>query len=264
MYIPADLEKVVLRLKIAFERGYLSRACIQTALYNGWWEDTVYLIKTIRNESLIPISLSVFPLDDWRYKELIGMGIEELVIPLDACTREIFDKIKGKNAGGPYSWEGHMDGLMRASRIFKKVGTHLMLGLGENDEEAVRIIAGLWETAVNPALFYYTYVPGTQLAQKENQDSVRHYRTVQLARYLIVEGMAAYPGMSFSNGVLCNFGIGKEIVLAIINEGRAFQTSGCAGCNRPMANETYSNIFNFPRKLDSKDIEKIKHDMGIF
>ncbi len=264
MYIPAELEKVVLRLKIAFERGYLSRACIQTVLYDGWWEDTIYLIKRIRRESRIPISLSVFPLSDGRYRELREAGIEEIVIPLDACTREIFENIKGKKAGGPYSWDGHMDGLVRASRIFNKVGTHLMLGLGESDEDAARIIAQMWENRVNPALFYYTYVPGAQLARKENEGSAKHYRTVQLARYLIVEGVAAYVDMRFSNGVLCDFGVGKETVLAIVNEGRPFQTSGCSGCNRPMANETYSEIFNFPGKPDVKDIEKIKQDLGIF
>lgn len=264
MYIPVELEKVVLRLKIAFERGYLSRACIQTVLYDGWWEDTIYLIKRIRKESWIPVSLSVFPLSDGRYRELRETGIEEIVIPLDACTREIFENIKGKNAGGPYSWDGHMDGLVRASRIFNKVGTHLMLGLGESDEDAARIIAQMWQNKVNPALFFYTYVPGAQLTRKENEGSARHYRTVQLARHLIVEGVATYADMRFSNGVLCDFGVGKETVLAIINEGRAFQTSGCSGCNRPLANETYSKIFSFPGKPDAKNIEKIKQDLGIF
>jgi len=60
MYIPFDLEAVVGRLKIAYERGYLDRACIQTALYDTWWEDTVYLIKRIREKSQVPVSLSVF------------------------------------------------------------------------------------------------------------------------------------------------------------------------------------------------------------
>ena len=70
MYIPYDLEAVVGRLRMAYERGYLVRACIQTALYDTWWEDTIYIIKRIREESLIPISLSVFPLNKINYEDL--------------------------------------------------------------------------------------------------------------------------------------------------------------------------------------------------
>jgi len=120
MYIPHDLEAVVMRLKMAYDRGYLARACIQTALYDTWWEDTVHLIKRIREESGIPVSLSVFPLSNEHLEILMSLGVNEIVIPLDACTSELFDKIKGKSTGGPYSWENHMDGIKRASRIFQK------------------------------------------------------------------------------------------------------------------------------------------------
>lgn len=266
IYTPADIDKVVLRLKMAFERGYLRRACIQTALYDLWWQDTVDLITRIRAGSEIPISLSVFPLGDGQYKELKKIGVNELVVPLDACSSELFDKIKGKSAGGPYSWDGHLDGIKRASRIFEKVGTHLIIGLGETDEDAVRIIEELYTAKVNPALFSYTYIPGVQLnsvPHEKNNGQIRRYRTVQLARYLIVEGIAAYSDMRFSNGTLCDFGVEKEIILRIIEEGGAFQTSGCPDCNRPMANETFSRIYNFPRKPDDEEIESIKEDLGL-
>ncbi len=258
MYMPADLDLVVKRLKMAFELGYFGRTCIQTALYDTWWQDTVYLVKRIREESDIPVSLSVFPLSNEKYNELKKLGVSELVIPLDACTKDLFDKIKGKSAGCPYSWEGHLDGMRRAGSIFEKVGTHLMLGLGESDEDAVSIISELHMNRVNSALFSYTYIPGTQLNRKNNDSSLRHYRTVQLARHLIVEGLAVFSDMRFLNGTLCDFGIDKDVLLKIIDGGGAFMTSGCPGCNRPMANETFSKIFNFPRKLSNDEIELIK------
>lgn len=264
MYVPFDLEAVVSRLKLAYERGYLARACIQTALYDAWWQDTVYLIKKIRKVCQIPISLSVFPLSTKRYEELKKLGVNELVIPLDACTPELFDRIKGKSAGSPYSWEKHMDGIRRAARIFEKVGVHLMLGLGESDEDAVRSISELWKSRVNPALFSYTYIPGAQyIIKRTGEGSIKHYRIVQLARHLILEGSADYSDMRFENGVLCDFGVEKDVVLRLIKEGRAFQTSGCPDCNRPMANETFSKIYNFPRKQDDEETEGIKKDMGL-
>lgn len=263
MYIPADLEVVVQRLKMAFDRGYLARACVQTALYSAWWEDTVYLIKRIRGSTEIPVSLSVFPLADEQYMELKTLGVNELVIPLDACTEGLFDKIKGKGAGGPYSWERHFDGLKRAARIFGKVGTHLILGLEETDEEAVRIIDELHNSGINAALFSYTYVPGAQLSLEQDiEDSIRHYRAVQVARYLIMEGKATYRDMRFSDGILTDFGVGRDDIIRIIEEGTAFQTSGCPDCNRPMANETFSKMYNFPRKPDEGEKEVIIRELG--
>ncbi len=50
MYMPVGLGLVVERLGMAYERGYIARACIQTALYDNWWEDTVYLIRSIREK----------------------------------------------------------------------------------------------------------------------------------------------------------------------------------------------------------------------
>jgi biotin synthase len=265
MYIPFDLEAVVERLKMAYERKYLARACIQTALYDTWWEDTVYLIKRIRKDCHIPISLSVFPLDTGKYEILRKMGVNEIVIPLDACTPELFDKIKGKTAGGPYSWERHIEGMKLASVIFENVGTHLIIGLGESDEDAIKIISGFFNNDVNTALFSYTYIPGTQskASDKTDHETVRHYRTVQLARYLILEKLASYPGMMFKEGVLIDYGVDADVILQTIEDGKAFQTSGCPGCNRPMANETFSKILNFPKKLADVEKHNIKKDLGL-
>jgi len=264
MYMAADLEAVVQRLKMAYQKGYLARACIQTALYNKWWEDTVYLIKRIREESDIPISLSVFPLGDEQFGELKTMGVNELVIPLDACTPDLFDKIKGKGAGGPYSWKKHFDGLKRGAQLFGKVGTHIIIGLGEKDEEAVRVIDELHRYKINIALFSYTYVPGAQLwLEQDKDDSIRHYRAVQIARYLITEGLATYSDMRFSDGILSDFGVARDELLRIIEDGKAFQTTGCPECNRPMANETFSKIYNFPRELDERETEEIKREIGL-
>lgn len=264
MYVPADLEAVVHRLKMAYDRGYLARACIQTALYGSWWEDTVYLITNIREVSEIPVSLSVFPLADEQYMELKTLGVNELVIPLDACTPGLFDKIKGKGTGGPYSWEMHMDGLKRGARIFGKVGTHLIIGLGETDDEAVRVIDELHGSGIDAALFSYTYVPGAQMMpEPEKDESIRHYRAVQVARHLIMEGKASYRDMGFSDGKLSDFGVERDAVTRIIEDGKAFQTTGCPDCNRPMANETFSKMYNFPRRPQNFEIGEIKKELGM-
>jgi biotin synthase-related radical SAM superfamily protein len=260
MYIPVDLDAVVKRLGLAYDKGHLKRACIQTALYDMWWEDTICLIKRIREKSRIPISLSVFPLGDEKYKELKTMGVNELVIPIDACTPELFNKIKGKGTGGPYSWKSHMDGIKRASQIFENIGTHLIIGLGETDEDAIKIIDDLWKHQINPALFSYTYIPGAQILPEIKED-IRHYRVVQLARYLIIGGLASYSSMVFSQGGLFDFGVEIDEIMDLIETGKAFQTSGCPECNRPMANETFSRIYNYPREPTVNEIDQIKKEL---
>ena len=86
---------------------------------------------------------------------------------------------------------------------------------------------------------------------------------VQLARYLITGGLISYAGMGFSHGDLLDFGVEIDEIMEIIETGMAFQTSGCPECNRPMANETFSRIYNFPREPTENEIEQIKNELGI-
>ena len=117
MYMPYDLDAVVSRLRMAFDRGYLARACIQTELYDSWWEDTVHLIRKIRENSHIPISLSVFPVSNERFEVIRLLGVNEIVIPLDACTEELFNKIKGKSAELTLFFHNSEISLMASSSV---------------------------------------------------------------------------------------------------------------------------------------------------
>jgi biotin synthase len=99
--------------------------------------------------------------------------------------------------------------------------------------------------------------------QDWGQPSYGHYRRIQLARYIINEGLGTAADMRFNDkGQVVDFGIDTT---QIIEDGRAFMTSGCEGkdgkvaCNRPFGNERPSNpIRNFPFMPTKKDIEEIK------
>lgn len=262
-YIPSDLSEVVRRLKIAFERGYLRRACIQTVMYPGMWQDTVDLIRCIRDVSQIPISVSVFPLSDEQYALLKELGVDKLVIPLDACTSELFGRIKGRDADSIYEWETHLDGIRRAIRIFGRgsVGTHLIIGMGESCEDALRLIDELHADGVYAALFAYTHLPGTRWLHTNL--CIGHYRAVQFGAYLIREDIASSGDMTFKDGDVVDFGIPDAMMLRLIENGAAFRTTGCSDCNRPYATETHSEVFNFPRDLSDEEIEAVKKQLLI-
>jgi biotin synthase len=88
-------------------------------------------------------------------------------------------------------------------------------------------------------------------------------QTCALPIYLILEGFAAFSDMRFENGCLIDFGVKREVILEAVEKGLAFRTSGCPDCNRPMANETFSKIYNFPKKPHDEEIESIRKDLGL-
>ncbi len=260
-YMPSEASEVVRRLGIAFERGYIKRACIQTIMYPEMWQDTTYLVRSIRDTSQIPISVSVFPLSDERYILLKELGADKLVIPLDAAERELFGRIKGRDAGSVYEWETHLDGIRRAIAVFGRgsVGTHLIIGMGERCEDALRLIDELHADGVYSALFAYTHLPGTQ--ELRTNTGIEHYRAVQFGAYLIREEIATFADMNFRDGDVVDFGITEEEILRFVGKGEAFGTTGCPDCNRPYATETHSEVFNFPRSPDEREIEVIKRQI---
>ena len=148
------------------------------------WDRLLYLIQRISESCAVPISVSVYPLSDSKFRKLQSLGVDKLVIPLDACNEVLFDQIKGAEANGPFRWSKHLEGLLRASEIFGKsnVGTHLIIGLGETEEDALRLIWELETVGIYTALFAYTLVTGAQMELAKPPKS--YYRRVQLCREL--------------------------------------------------------------------------------
>jgi len=176
---------------------------------------------------------------------------------LDAATKELFDKTKGVGATGPYRWQRQWQLLKRAGKIFGEgnVSTHLIVGLGETDEEMVRAIQKCVDLGILPALFALTPIPGT-LLENEKQPQIKRYRQIQTARHLILNRIADYKDMSFDeNGSITDFGVTTETLRKTTSTGEPFRTSGCPGCNRPFYNEKPRGpMYNFPRKLTPEEV----------
>jgi biotin synthase len=144
--------------------------------------------------------------------------------------------------------------------IFGKgnVSTHLIVGLGETEREAAEAVQKCVDLGVLPALFAFTPVRGTAL-ENSLPPPIEAYRRIQLARYLIVNGLARVKGMCFdAGGKIASFGLPKQVLEEVVDSGEPFRTSGCPGCNRPFYNEKPSGpIYNYPRKMQQEEIEKI-------
>ncbi|MHA1378838.1 MAG: radical SAM protein [Candidatus Helarchaeota archaeon] len=256
-----SLSEVLKRFSNEKAKNTFKRICIQALNYPDLFQDLIFLVKELKKSNNLPISLSIPPLRKKQLIELYKIGIRRVGIALDVATPELFFKIKGKGIGGPYKWETHLKTIKEALEIFGpyNVTSHLIIGMGETELEAVSFIQSLFNLKVHTGLFAFTPIKGTIL-QNKTQPSISSYRRIQLARYIIINEKGNIDDFKFDNhGKLIDFGLNSNEILEIIQSGLPFLTSGCPGCNRPYYNERPGkNLYNFPRMVSQDEIEEIK------
>jgi biotin synthase len=192
--------------------------------------------------------------------------VDKVSIALDAATGQLFDRVKGASAGGPYKWQDELLLLRVAVGIFGEgnVSTHLIVGLGESEKEAVFAVQECVDLGVLPALFAFTPVKGTAL-EHNPQPVLDVYRRVQVARHLIVNALTRVEGMRFNgDGRIADFGVSKPVLLSVVEGGKPFLTSGCRDCNRPFYNEKPSGpLYNYPRAIRPAELKAIRRDLKL-
>lgn len=241
----------------------LERVCYQVINYPGFLEDTLEIIKILKRETGLPVSVDICPVSRRGLEKLQDAGAEYISLPLDGATEEIFNKVKGTGVDGPYRWDTHFKALESAVEIFGRgfVGSNIIVGLGESEEDVVILMDSLVGMGVNPVLFAFTPVPGTRL-ETLSQPDLGAYRRIQVARYLIVNGQTGYEGINFKDGRITGFNLPN--LVEVLSDGEAFRTTGCPGCNRPFYNERPSGPFyNYPRKPTIDEINKELEELGL-
>ncbi|MGB9684535.1 MAG: radical SAM protein [Candidatus Bathyarchaeales archaeon] len=258
--------RVLNGLEETVKKGEIRRVCIQALNYPEVFIHLQSLIQMVSQHVKVPVSVSCQPLNPENIPRLAEAGAERVGIPLDAATEEIFDKVKGKLAGGPYDMKRQMALLQEAVKVFGKgkVSTHLIVGLGETEREMVVMIQKCVDMGVLPALFAFTPVAGTTLGNHK-QPPIQQYRRIQLARHLIFNKAVRVEAMSFDGeGHITSFGVDKQTLKGIIRSGEPFLTSGCPNCNRPYYNEKPSGpIYNYPKPMSREETIKATEELGI-
>ncbi|MEM3703844.1 MAG: radical SAM protein [Candidatus Bathyarchaeia archaeon] len=258
--------QVLERLEDAVKSRSIRRVCMQALNYPEVHAHLQALSEAISNRVSVPISISCQPVNPENIKRLAETGVERIGIPLDAATEEIFDKVKGASAGGPYDMKRQLTLLKEAVKVFGKgkVSTHLIVGLGESEKEMVNMIQRCVDMGVLPALFAFTPIAGTTL-ENRRQPPIPQYRRVQLARHLIFHGISRAEFMSFDNeGCITSFGVNHKILMQIIKSGEPFRTSGCPDCNRPYYNEKPSGpIYNYPKPLSIEETIRVAEELAM-
>ena len=226
--------------------SYVKRTCISMITNGRCRKDTLEMTRLLKKETSRPISLLISPtmLERQDLEAMKEAGTEKIGIALDLATPDLFEKYRGKGVSGPHKWDKYWEILEIGLEIFgpPHVGAHLMVGMGETEKDMVALMERLWNMGVMNHLFAFFAEEGSQLGNRP-QPSWPTYLRIQLARYLIEEGLASKPKMTFdTKGRIVDFGLKAERLISIIDLGTPFMTTGCLGpdgqvaCNRPFGN----------------------------
>ncbi|MEM1573654.1 MAG: radical SAM protein [Candidatus Methanomethylicaceae archaeon] len=251
-WLEFEIEDVINKIK----KKRMKRICLQLADEENIIFKVMNFISNIKDLG-IPISISTSPSFE-ILNHLIDLKnyIDILTIPIDCANEELFKKIKGRD------WNYYWNALNKALEIFGpwKIGTHIIVGLGETEEEIVKLLLKCKEMKILPSLFAFTPIPGTEL-EKMQTPNISSYRRIQLVRELIFNNEEIefyYDNLRRIREIK----VKKDIVERILENGEAFMTKGCPDCNRPYFNERVSGvIYNYPKKLTINEKEKVRREL---
>ncbi len=261
------LEEIIEKTK---GKDQIHRVCLSMITHRKALADTLCIIERLRKETDLLISVLASPTSIQHNDSLAAMrkaGADRIGIAIDAATSDLFNQLRGKGVGGPHRWDHYWDVVQMAVNVFGKfhTGIHLIVGLGEAEKEMVDAIQKGQDLGASTHLFSFFPEKGSPM-EKYSSPPLGQYRRIQLARWIINEGLGSASQLKFDEkGRLIDFGTDIE---ALIQTGEPFMTSGCPGkdgkvaCNRPYGNERPSEpIRNFPFMPEKKDIEDIRRQL---
>lgn len=264
-----SMEQILHQLKV--QRHPFKRVCISMITNHASMKDSVIIIRQFKENTDLPISVLVSPTvmkgrEDLQ--KLYDAGADHIGISVDTATEELFEQHRGKGVKGPHKWKKYWELVNEAVEVFGPVNTgiHFVVGLGETEKEMVESIHRAYKMGVVSHMFSFFPEAGS-LLQNHPQPPMEQYRRIQLARYLINEGIICGSEISFNDkDEISEYSVDIQ---HYINEGSAFLTSGCpdkdgqVACNRPFANERVNqDLRNFPFAPEKKDINLIKTQFG--
>jgi biotin synthase len=226
--------------------SYVKRTCISMITNGKCTQDTLEIARRLNQDTSTPLSVLISPTilsseDLYAMKEA---GVDKIGIALDLATSDLFDKYRGRGVSGPHRWDKYWEIMTEGLEIFghHQVGAHLMVGMGETEQEIVSLMGKLWEKGVVNHLFSFFAEKGSTLADRQ-QPPWSSYLRIQLARFLIEEGKSFSDDMDFdAQGRIVHYGVDEDPLMETIRKGRPFMTTGCSGsdgqvaCNRPFGN----------------------------
>ncbi len=243
-----DQPQTLALLAKAVERGDIRRCCLQVTVAEGTFQRTLEVIRAVRRTCDVPVDAAILPKGVAQVEELLAAGVDHVGFGLDAACGRVSQRVKGG------SWTRSLSLIEETARRFPGHGAvHLIVGLGESEQEMAEMIQRMHDLGLVVGLFAFTPVRGTRM-QGAPPPPLPIYRRMQVVRHLISNNLARIGDFTFSaTGQLLSFNLPR--LPEILADGAAFRTSGCPDCNRPFYNERPGGtMYNYPKALTSQQI----------
>ena len=242
-----EFEQEAVLEALSKDQGKFKRACLQTVQTKGGLEETAGYVKSLRGVLDIPLSVEYRPVSAEEIDVLFELGADMVGIPIDGANDEVYGKVRGGSLRKALEIIEDV-----SSRYQGRISTHIIVGMGETERDVVELMEKLNGWGVTVGLFALTPLPGTKDAEARAPD-IGTYRRVQAAKALIEDH--GYRGFRFDTKGRV-IGLDDPGILDRITA-KAFQTTGCDGCNRPYYNEAPRGvIYNYPRPLTREEYEE--------
>ena len=241
----------------SYAHGAIRRCCLQITCFRGHVQRTARLTRQLAEISAVPISVSVAVSRMQEVELLLKSGAQRVTLAMDAASERVFRTAKSG------SWRNRLRLLRQAAERFPgRLGTHLIVGLGETERELVTLLQDMTDRGISVGLFSFTPVDGTALARRA-APALGSYRCMQAARFLLAAGVRRRRDLQFSAaGQLRSFGADARQLVEWLGDGTAFRTAGCAGCNRPFYNErALGPMYNYARPLAAWEAQAAIRDV---
>ena len=183
-----------------------------------------------------PVSVLVAPptLTRERLDNFRSIGVDMIGIGLDAVTEELFKSTRTDVPAGGLKWEKYWDVVTDAREIFGpwKVNVHTLVGLGESDQDLVSLFVALRDRQIFSYLFCFNPEPGSRMAAHP-QPSLRRWRRVQLARYLVEAEDYGLEQFGFdAGGAIIRLRAARSAIEAVVADGRGVHDQRLPGRER--------------------------------
>jgi biotin synthase len=260
--------------RVARSEPALARICISMVTHGHAYRDTCEIARRLADRARVPISVLVAPpvLNRERLENLRSIGVDMIGIGLDAVTEELFRAIRTDVPAGGLKWDRYWEVVTAAREVFGpwKVNVHLVVGLGETDEDLVALFVALRDRQIFSYLFCFNPEPGTRMAEQP-QPSLPRWRRVQLARQLVQSEGYGLDRFGFDpGGGLASVRAARADIEMVVAEGQAFMTNGCPGgkgepgCTRPYGSYRPAEPFrDYPFAPEASDLEEVRRSLRL-
>ncbi|MBI3059868.1 MAG: radical SAM protein [Deltaproteobacteria bacterium] len=252
-------------------RHRMGRFCISQVVHRSTHEDTMEIIRQYRKRVDVPISVLVAPpvLNRERIQEMKDAGVDMIGVGIDAVTERVFDRRRGKGVRGGLVWRKYWEVIEMSREIFGpwKVNCHVVVGLGDSDEDILKFVVHVKSRQIFAYLFHFYPEPDSRMARSKRPSLLRS-RKIQLLKYLLEKDQISLDQISFNEkGVIVKARVEREIVDRAIDSGLPFMTNGCpdqatglTSCTRPFGSyrpgEPFRDYPFIPTDEDRKQIRR--------